>query len=84
MRLEHTVKLKGPKGSGGYNQYFVGERNPAISDRLYVKIFIWDDVPEDIGKEMIAKGAEEVEPIGAAACSPPSRSGDDVMGSVRP
>jgi len=78
MRLESTTKIR------GYSEYLVGERNPAISDRLYVKIFIWDDVPEDIGKEMIAKGAEEVEPIGAGCCSPPSAFRDDVMGSVRP
>ena len=79
MRLESTTKIR------GYSEYLVGERHPHIGNtRLFMDFYIYDDVPEDIGKEMIAKGAEEVEPIGAGCCSPPSAFRDDVMGSVRP
>lgn len=73
MRVEHTAKLR------GYSEYLVGERNPAISDRLYLKIFIWDDVPEDVAKQMEAKGAEIVKDIQRGCSSPPSDRRDQLV-----
>jgi len=57
VRLQCTTKLR------GYSQFLVGERNPSVGPRLFVTFYLYDDVPDDIGDEMIAKGAEEVTEI---------------------